>query len=158
MQEDGQSVGRCTVTSLPNFLRWVDFLIYGAPLARASFGVFCFFSWLIDLLFKPFLPGSNGLPRKSEGNSVQRDWTGEQISYLPFLPVENSSTCEHSVAHLTTLCWPCAWLPAWRVEWHLLLLKNNHLFSLITFYWSHVLFDLYFSSSRLKWIAYEKWR
>ena len=32
----------------------------------------------------------------------------EQISYLPFLPVENSSTCEHSVAHLTTLRWPCA--------------------------------------------------
>ena len=29
----GRVVGRCTVTRLPNFLGWVDFLSYGAPLS-----------------------------------------------------------------------------------------------------------------------------
>ena len=34
--EDGRSmVGRWTVTLLPNFLRWIDFLRYGTPLTRA---------------------------------------------------------------------------------------------------------------------------
>ena len=32
----GRSVGRCTVTWLPNFLGWVDLLSYGAPL-RSNF-------------------------------------------------------------------------------------------------------------------------
>ena len=30
--EDGRADGRCTVTSLPNFLGWVDLLTHGAPL------------------------------------------------------------------------------------------------------------------------------
>ena len=30
-----RSVGRCTVTGLPNFLGWVDLLSYGAPPTRA---------------------------------------------------------------------------------------------------------------------------
>ena len=30
----GRADGRCTVTWLPNFLRWVDLLTYGAPQAR----------------------------------------------------------------------------------------------------------------------------
>ena len=36
VRTDGRKGGRCTVTWLPNFLGWVDFLSYGAPLARAS--------------------------------------------------------------------------------------------------------------------------
>ena len=28
---DGRSLGRCTVTWLPNFLRWIDFLTHGTP-------------------------------------------------------------------------------------------------------------------------------
>ena len=35
-QTVGCSVGRCTVTWLPNFLGWVDLLSYAAPQARAS--------------------------------------------------------------------------------------------------------------------------
>ena len=35
-QTVGCSVGRCTVTWLPNFLGWVDLLSYGAPQARSS--------------------------------------------------------------------------------------------------------------------------
>ena len=31
----GRTVGRCTVTWLPNFLGWVDLLTHGAPLASA---------------------------------------------------------------------------------------------------------------------------
>ena len=31
MRTDGRSVFRCTVTWLPNFLGWIDFLSYGAP-------------------------------------------------------------------------------------------------------------------------------
>ena len=33
--EGGRSVVRCTVTWLPNFLGWIDFLSYGAPRTRA---------------------------------------------------------------------------------------------------------------------------
>ena len=36
VRTDGRKDGRCTVTWLPNFLGWIDFLSYGAPLARAS--------------------------------------------------------------------------------------------------------------------------
>ena len=35
VRTDGQSLVRCTVTWLPNFLGWVDLLSYGAPHARA---------------------------------------------------------------------------------------------------------------------------
>ena len=45
-------------------------------------------------------------------------------------------------------------LVIWPVEWHLLR-KKSAFFSLITFYWDNLLFDLYFLSSRIKWIAYE---
>ena len=33
---DDRSFGLFTVTSLPNFLGWVDLLTHGAPLVRAS--------------------------------------------------------------------------------------------------------------------------
>ena len=33
---DGRADGRCTVTWLPNFLGWVDFLSYGAPPSRSA--------------------------------------------------------------------------------------------------------------------------
>ena len=35
VRTNGRSVGRCTVTRLPNFLGWVDLLSYGAPHSRA---------------------------------------------------------------------------------------------------------------------------
>ena len=39
---DGRSFGRCTVTWLPNFLGWIDFLTHGAPLrARKSSAIIC---------------------------------------------------------------------------------------------------------------------
>ena len=39
---DGRSFGRCTVTWLPNFLGWIDFLTHGALLrARKSSAIIC---------------------------------------------------------------------------------------------------------------------
>ena len=32
VRKDGRSGGRCTVTRLPNFLGWINFLTHGAPL------------------------------------------------------------------------------------------------------------------------------
>ena len=68
-------------------------------------------------------------------------WTRQPVKFFRLSKIRPVMPCEGNLSHLTSRMTSAK--------------KASAFFSLITFYWGNLLSDLYFLSSRLKWIAYE---